>query len=177
MRTAHVLSLVLALTPFVQGAARAGAAPTLDDAAVLATFDQVNGFDIETARLGAVRGSSEAVRSLAADVLRDHSMVLQMARDLAARVGISYRVPTADDGTRSHAAALTELGRLSGAAFDAAYLRYEIGFHDGAIRAVKEVLLPSATNPELRALLSTVGAGFEHHLAMTRDVARQLGVS
>jgi putative membrane protein len=170
MRTAHVLTLLLALTAFV------GAPALLDDAAVLATFDQANGFDIETARLGAVRGNSEAVRSLAADVLRDHSMVLQMTRDLAARAGISYRVPTADDGTRSHAAALSELGRLSGVAFDAAYLRHEIGFHTGAIHVVKEVLLPSVTNPELRTLLSTVVPAFEHHLAMTREVARQLGV-
>lgn len=44
-----------------------------DDAALLATFDQVNGFDIETARLGVIRGHSEAVRALAALPCRDHS--------------------------------------------------------------------------------------------------------
>lgn len=176
MRTRYTVALLLALAPLLAGAAPRGQPTRIDDAAVLAIFDQVNGFDIETARLGAVRGSSEPVRALAADVLRDHSMVLQMARDLAARTGITYRVSTNDEGARSHAGAMTELGRLSGAAFDAAYLKHEIAFHDGAIHAVREVLLPAVTNPELRALLTTVLPGFEHHLAMTRELAKQAGI-
>lgn len=176
MRIRYTFAVLLALTPLIAGrSARSQPAP-MDDATVLAIFDQVNGFDIETARLGAVRGNSEAVRALAADVLRDHSMVLQMARDLAARAGITYRVPTGDEGARSHAGAMIELGRLSGAAFDAAYVRHEIAFHDGAIHAVREVLLPGVTNPELRTLLTTVLPGFEHHLAMTRELARQAGI-
>ena len=65
---------------------------------------------------------------------------------------------------------------MGGPAFDAAYLRHEIRFHDGAIAAVKQVLLPAATQPELRRLLTTVLPGLEHHLAMTRDLARELGV-
>lgn len=169
------LVLLSLLGPLNRGAG----APTdryPDNAGVLAIFDQVNGFDIETARLGAVRGHGEAVRALAADVLRDHSMVLQMARDLAVRSGISYQVPTGDEGARSHARALQALSQLSGAAFDTAYLKHEIGFHDGAIRAVKEVLLPGVTNTDLRTLLNTVLPGFEHHLAMTRELAKQLGV-
>lgn len=169
-----VLSCLLAL-PLV--AARPALSRShLDDTAILATFDQVNGFDIETARLGAVRGSSETIRALAADVLRDHSMVVQMARDLGIRAGIKYQVPTDDPASRTHQAAMTELGKLTGQAFDAAYLKHEVAFHDAAVRAVKEVLLPSATNPELRSLLETVLPGFEHHLAMTRALARQAGV-
>jgi putative membrane protein len=147
-----------------------------DDAALLATFDQVNGFDLETARLGVIRGHNEAVRSLAADVLRDHAMVLQMARDLARNAGITYQVPRDDDGTRSHAVVLRGLEQLSGPAFDAEYLRQEIGFHTGAVQAMKQVLLPGATSPELRALFAAVIPGFEHHLAETREVARGLGV-
>lgn len=147
-----------------------------DDSALLATFDQVNGFDIETARLGVIRGHSEAVRALAADVLRDHSMVQQMARDFARQAGITYRVEMADDGARSHALALRTLERLSGPAFDAEYLKQEIGFHSGAIQAMKQVLVPGAINPELRALFNAVLPGFEHHLMMTREVAAKLGV-
>src|SRR5689334_11670759 len=89
MRIRSFLVSSLVLLPCLTAAApgrRAG--PPLDDAAILATFDEVNGFDIETAKLGVIRGHSESVRELAAEVLRDHSMVLQMARDLAARKGI-----------------------------------------------------------------------------------------
>jgi putative membrane protein len=176
MRTRYALAALLAFTPILAGVAPHHSPIRLDDAAALATFDQVNGFDIETARLGAVRGSSELVRALAADVLRDHSMVLQQARDLAARTGITYRVEVGNPGSRSHAGAMKELARLHGAAFDAAYLRHEIAFHDGAIHAVREVLLPGTTHPDLRALLTTTLPGFEHHLAVTRETARQLGI-
>lgn len=163
--TANLASLLLSPAP-------AGR----DDAALLATFDQVNGFDIETARLGVIRGHSEAVRALAADVLRDHSMVQQMARDLARQAGIIYQVDLADEGARSHAATLKALERLTGPAFDAEYLKQEIGFHAGAIQAMKQVLVPGAANPEVRALFSAVLPGFEHHLMMTRELAASLGV-
>jgi putative membrane protein len=165
--------LACLLLPLLAATPSAPVAPPLTDAGILAIFDQVNGFDIETARMGVIRGHSEAVRSLAADVLRDHSMVQQMARDLASHAMIAYRVPTGDESERAHAAAMKELGGLSGSAFDAAYLKHEIAFHDGAIHAVREVLLPAATSPELKTLLNTVLPGFEHHLEMTREAARQ----
>src|SRR6185503_14307885 len=89
-RTGFVLALAVAA-----GGPSARAA-TLDDTAIFAIYDQVNGFDIETATLGAVHGQSREVRALAAMVLRDHSMVRQMARDLAQRLGVAYDVPGQD---------------------------------------------------------------------------------
>ena len=80
-----------------------------DDAALFAIFDQVNTFDIETATLGAEKGQSRGVRALAAMVLRDHSAVRQMARDLAKTQGVQYDVPTDDEPARAHAKALAEL--------------------------------------------------------------------
>jgi len=174
MRVRPTLFLSCLLLPLLAASRSAPVGPPLTDAGILAIFDQVNGFDIETARLGVIHGQSETVRSLAADVLRDHSMVQQMARDVASHAMIAYRVPTGDESGRAHAAAMKELAGLSGAAFDAAYLKHEIGFHDSAIHAVREVLLPAATSPELKTLLNTVLPGFEHHLEMTREAARQV---
>lgn len=177
MHSRSFLILLLALAPFVTATAPGPfTRPPLDDATILATFDEVNGFDIETAQLAVVRGHSETVRRLAAEILRDHSMVLQMARDLAARTGIVYHVSKADDPSRMHADVMARLGRLNGAEFDEAFLKNDLAFHDGAVHAVREVLLPAATNPDLRALLTAVLPGFEGHLKMTRDVAKQLGV-
>lgn len=152
------------------------AAVHLDDRMVFAAFDQVNGFDIQAAKLAVVRGGSEEVRGLAAEVLSDHAMVLQMARSLAARKGVTYRVSTDDAAARQHAATMRDLGRLQGAAFDSAYMRFEVRFHDGAIRAVRNDLLPQVSDPDLRALLTTVLPGFEAHLRMTREVAAGFGV-
>jgi putative membrane protein len=155
----------------------ASAATALDDRAIFAVYDQVNGFDIETASLGATKGRSEDVRALAAMVLRDHSAVRQMTRDLAQRLGITYRVSDQDAAAQAHAQALAGLRGQSGAAFDRAYLLHEVEFHRAAIKAVKETLLPAASSPELKKLMADVLPGFEQHLSHTLAVAGRLGVA
>ncbi|HOV05043.1 MAG TPA: DUF4142 domain-containing protein [Kaistiaceae bacterium] len=142
-----------------------------DDAALFAVYDQVNGFDIETATLGAVKGSSEEVRALAAMVLRDHSAVRQMTRDLAKRLDVAYAIDAASAGAADHEKAIGKLSALSGAEFDKAYLEHEIGFHRAAIDAVKTSLLPAIENAEFKGLVEAVLPGFEHHLAETLRVA------
>jgi len=161
------------------GAGMAVAAPaaTLDDRAVFALYDQVNGFDVETASLGAVQGHDPAVRELAVMVLRDHSAVRQMSRDLGARLGIAYTVPEQDEASRGHAQALARLRGKRGVAFDRAYLAHEVEFHRAAIKAVRETLVPGVTSPELKKLLLDVLPGFEQHLSHTVELAHRFGVT
>ena len=64
----------------------AGAAAALDDATILARFDQANAADIVTGRLGAKYGASAEVRALATMVVTDHVAVQQMGRDLAKKL-------------------------------------------------------------------------------------------
>ena len=88
-------------------------------------------------------------------------------------------VPTPPDGDTSvadSAKAIALLQSKRGAAFDRTYLRYEVAFHQAVIDAVKGTLLPAASNPELRTLMTTVLPGFEHHLAATRAAAAKMGV-
>jgi len=177
MTPKHCLFLgVLALSASLESAnATPRTAP--DDRAIFVAYDQVNGFDFETASLGAVKGQTEDVRALAVMVLRDHSSVRQMTRDLAQRLGVRYEVPEQDGASESHAKALAGLRSKTGTAFDRAYLEHEIQFHRSAIKAVKEILLPGATNPELKKLLADVLPGFEQHLRHTLEVAGRLGVA
>ena len=155
--------------------AQSGESPKLTDAQIFAIYDQVNGFDIETAELGAVKGHAQEVRQLAAMVLRDHSAVRQMTRDLAERLDVSYDVPEDDEAARAHAKVLADLRRLSGADFDRAYLAHEAQFHDTAINAVKTLLLPNVRSEAFKAQLNAVLPGFEHHLAETLATAKSLG--
>lgn len=148
----------------------------LDDPAIFAIYDQVNGFDIETAMLGVVRGQSPDVRALAGMVLRDHSTVLQMTRGLAGNLGVSYEVDPTNEAAQNHAKNLAALKSIPDAEFDAAYLRYETEFHTTAIDAVNTVLLPAIENEDLKALVQAVLPGFEMHLAETIATAKKLGV-
>src|SRR5262245_14555813 len=73
-------------------------ARALDDATILAVFDQANTADIITGRLGAKYGASEEVRALGRMVVTDHEAVQQLGRDLAKKLGV---IPTPPDNDTS----------------------------------------------------------------------------
>ncbi len=159
----------------VAGILGIGSAMAGDDAPLFAAYDQVNSADIEIAEMGAIKGTTPELRAIAAMVLRDHSMVRQMGRDIADRNGIAYVVPADDNAAKAHRAALARLQRLKGPAFDEAYLRHEAAFHRAAIEAVRTVLIPSAGTAAFREHLTAVLPAFEHHLAATLEAAEALG--
>ena len=166
---AMALSLVIGLSPTIAFAGGNG------DAALFAAYDQVNGADIEIAELGAIQGESREVRTVAAMVLRDHSAIRQMARDIAEDLGIAYEVADDNEAAKTHKAAFERLSGLSGVAFDEAYLEHEIAFHRSAIEAVKTTLIPSTKQPLFKEHLEAVLPGFEHHLRATLEAAERLG--
>ena len=167
-------SLAIALVVFANSAI-AGA--KLDDATVFAIFDQANGADVWTGRLGVKYGQSDEVRALGKMVATDHEAVQQMGRDLAKKLGIIPTPPVDDTSAESLAKTVALLQSKSGAEFDQAYLRHEIAFHQSVIDAIKGTLLPAVKNKEFKELLKKVLPGFEHHLAATKAAAKKLGVN
>jgi putative membrane protein len=149
----------------------------LDDATIVAIFDAANSADIETGDLAAKRGSSEAVREFGAMLARDHEVVRQKGRDLAARLGVKPTPPADDASARAHAEAMASLRALRGAAFDRAFLRHEAAFHDAVIDAVQSTLLPAIDNPELRDLVVKVAPAFQAHMIAAQDLEKRLAAA
>jgi len=154
----------------------AAAGSALDDATILAIFDQANSVDISTGRLGAKYGNSKEVRELGRMVASDHVTVQQMGRDLAKKLGVLPTPPDNDSSVADQAKAISLLQAKKGVEFDKAYLRHEIVFHQSVIDAVKDTLLPAIENAELRKLVKHVLPGFEHHLAETKAAAKRMGI-
>jgi putative membrane protein len=113
---------------------------------------------------------------LAVVVIADHEAVQQSARELAKKLRVIVAPPPHDESAGALAAAVASLQAKSSADFDRAYVAHELVFHRSAIDIVQGTLVPAAKNPELKALLTSVIRGFEHHLAETRKVADTLGV-
>lgn len=172
--TGTILGGIFILGMLACGSAMAGG--KLDDATILAIFDQANQTDISTARLGVKYGHSKEVRELAKMVTTDHEAVQQMGRDLAKKMGVIPNPPDNDSSVEAQAKAIATLQAKAGPDFDQAYLRYEIAFHQAVIDAVKGTLLPAIKNEELKKLVKDVLPGFEHHLAATKGAARKLGI-
>jgi len=153
-------------------------AQPLSDGQIVAIYDQVNSFDIEAALLAAARAESPSVRALAATVAKDHIGVRNAASALARKAGMAPVLPPDRFAAAlDHEALMEDLVGRSGADFDRAYISHELAFHRAAIDAVRSVLLPQAQDTTLQAHFRDVLPHFEHHLAETERVARELGLN
>jgi putative membrane protein len=154
--------------------APASPAPALDDATIVAIFDNANTADIETGKLAAKRGQSNEVRQFGAMLARDHEMVRQQGRDLAKKLGVTPTPPAGDKSLQDQAAVIRRLSALKGAEFDRAFLQREIQFHRDVIAAINTTLLPAIKNEELKALVVKVAPAFDAHLQMAENLSQQL---
>lgn len=174
---ALVLAAATVAVPLPAGAQRpAAAAPaaTLDDATIVAIFDAANTADIETGQLAAERGASKEVRDFGEMLVNAHRQVRQQGRDLAAKLGVTPTPPRDGASATAHAAAITRLRALEGAAFDRAFLQHEVAFHKAVLDAVRTTLLPAIQNGELRELVVKVAPAFEAHMVGAQNIERRL---
>ena len=108
-------------------------------------------------------------------MVRDHEAVNKQALDLVKKLNVT---PQDNDTSKalSKAAAdkLAELGKLSGAAYDKAYVANEVAYHKTVNGALEKQLIPSASNAELKSLLQTGLKIFQGHQQHAEHVAAEL---
>jgi putative membrane protein len=131
--------------------------------------------DVEAGKQALKISHNAAVRSFAQEMVRDHSAVNDKALALVKKLHVT---PEANDTsaalTKAAAAEHAKLGKLSGAAFDHAYLANEVAFHKTVNGALKSTLIPSAHNAELKSLLETGLTLFSEHQAHAEHLAASL---
>jgi putative membrane protein len=129
--------------------------------------------DIKAAQLALEKSKSETVRAFANDMVRDHTAVNDKALALVKKLNV-----TPEDNDTSKALATqanekkSELSKLTGAAFDKAYVDNEVAYHKTVNDALKTTLIPSSSNAELNALLETGLKIFEGHLQHAEMLAQ-----
>ena len=131
--------------------------------------------DIAAAKQALTKASNKDVKAFAEDMVRDHEAVNKQALDLVKKLNVT---PQDNDTSKalSKAAAdkLAELGKLSGAAFDKAYVANEVAYHKAVNGALETQLIPSASNAELKGLLQTGLKIFQGHQQHAEHVAAEL---
>ena len=175
MRRSHLAALAVAPLLILAPAPAASQEKALDDPTIVAIFDAANTADIETGALAEARGSTKEVRDFGAMLARDHKMVRQQGRDLAAKLGVTPTPPKPDQGAKDHAAAMARLRALKGAEFDRAFLQHEAAFHKAVIDAINSTLLPAIQNDEVAALVKKVAPAFQAHMQMAQDIEKRIG--
>jgi putative membrane protein len=131
--------------------------------------------DIKAAELALQKSKNQEVRDFAENMVRDHKGVNDQALALVKKLNVT---PQDNDTsmalTKQAVAKEDELKQLSGAAFDKAYADNEVAYHKTVNGALEIVLIPDASNPELKDLLATGLKIFQGHLQHAEHLAQSL---
>jgi putative membrane protein len=86
--------------------------------------------DVAAGKQALARSHNKAVRTFAQEMIRDHQAVNAKALALVKKLHVTPEDnPTSKDLTKAAAATHARLNRLSGPAFDKAYIDNEVAFH------------------------------------------------
>jgi len=130
--------------------------------------------DIEAAQQALQKSQNNDVRAFATNMERDHKAVNDQALALVKKLGVTPEDnPTSQALTKQAADKRAELAKLSGAAFDKAYIDNEVAYHKTVNSALQSTLIPAATNPELKDLLTTGLKIFQGHEQHAEHVAAE----
>jgi len=131
--------------------------------------------DVAAAKQALARSKNKDVRAFAEDMVRDHEAVNKQALDLVKNLKVSPEDnDTSRSLTRQASEKKVELSKLSGAAFDRAYVANEIAYHKTVNGALETLLIPSASNADLKNLLQTGLKVFQGHEQHAEHVAATL---
>jgi putative membrane protein len=152
---AFLAGLALALPAYAQ-------APTDPQIAHIAyTAGQI---DIDAGKQALAKSQNKDVRAFAEVMVRDHTAVNEKALALVKKLNVTpAENPTSKSLSDAAKKMKDDQAKLTGAAFDRAYLQNEVAYHRTVNAALKDTLIPNAKNAELTALLETGLKLFQEH--------------
>lgn len=131
--------------------------------------------DIEAAELALQKSKNNEVRDFAENMMRDHKAVNDQALALAKKLNVT---PQDNDTSKALVeradAKQADLKRLSGAPFDKAYAANEVAYHKTVDSALETILIPDASNQELKDFLTEGLKIFQGHEQHAEHVAQSL---
>ena len=159
----------------VAAAAPAVAAGAPNDAQIAHIAYTAGNIDIAAAKQALAKSHNAAVRSFASEMVRDHTAVNDKALALVKKLHVTPADnPTSQALSKGAAAELKTLSKLKDGAFDKAYVANEVAYHKTVNGALKDTLIPSAKNGELKSLLQTGLTLFQEHQKHAEELAAKL---
>jgi putative membrane protein len=169
----RMISFVLATGLSFAAAVTAAEGP--NDAQIAAIVVTANQVDIDAGKLATSISHTADVQAFAKRMITDHTGVNKSAVDLVTRLHVTPEDnPTSQSLKAGGDQNLTNLKALKGHAFDKAYVDHEVAYHEQVLDAIDKVLIPSAQNAELKALLIKVRPAFVAHLEHAKMIQASL---
>lgn len=119
-------------------------------------------FEIQSSNLALERTKSNAVKSFAQMMVRDHTKSTESLKAAANKSNLSTDVPTTMD--QEHNQMLDKLRKASAADFDRDYIADQVAGHEKAVSLLQSYT-QNADNADLKQVAATVLPTVEHHLS------------
>lgn len=146
----------------------------LTDPEIASVAVTANQIDIEYAKIAQKKSKNADVLKFAETMAKDHQSVIDQAVALVTKLGVT---PKDNATTKAFLAGSVKtkamLNSKKGNTFNKAYIDNEVAYHKAAIKEVETVLIPDATNGELKSLLQSAVPLFKAHLAHAEMVQKQ----
>lgn len=168
--TAAVLFFVTLFSP-----AFAQKAPKLSDAEIASVAVVANQGDIDFANIALKKSKDAKVLEFAHTMIADHQSVIDMAVALVTKLKVTPKDNAVSKKYVADAKATAKmLNAKSAKDFNKAYVDNEVTYHKAVIAAVKTVLIPQASNEELKGLLTKVLPILETHLEHAQMLQKKM---
>lgn len=162
-----IVTLMLSVPSFAQKS------PKLSDPEIASVAVVANKGDIGFAKIAKQKSKNQEILKFAETMAKDHQAVIDQAVALVTKLKVTpkdnalSRKLTAD-AAKTRAMLLSK----SAKSFDKAYINNEVGYHQAVISTVETVLIPQATNAELKGLLQNVVPTLKAHLEHAQMVQK-----
>jgi putative membrane protein len=144
--------------------ASAAPAPKPNDAQIAHIAYTAGNIDIAAAKQALAMSKNAKVREFAQEMVRDHTAVNDKALALVKKLGVTPQDnPTSESLSAAAKQKLADYAKLRGHAFDVAYAKNEVAYHQTVNGALESTLIPDAQNAELKSLLQTGLKLFKEH--------------
>jgi putative membrane protein len=154
-------------------AAAAPSGPT--DSEIAHIVVTANTIDIDSGKLAKAKSKNKKVKEFADHMIADHTGLKKQTTELATRLGVT---PKDNPGSQELMAGANDhtafLKNQKGKAFDRSYVESEVGFHQSFLNAIDNLLVPSAKNEELKALIIKVRPAIVAHLEHAKKLQASL---
>ena len=128
--------------------------------------------EVHAGKLAQTKGASAEVREFGTRMVEDHGKAHAKLQALAARKDVTLP----EDTDAKHMATLTELQKVSGRAFDDAYIKAQVADHEATEALLKEELA-SGKDADARKFAQEILPTVSAHLRMVRALAGEATTS
>ena len=126
-------------------------------------------------KVAETKGTSTDVKNFGTLMIGEHDALRAEGQALAKKLNITPQAPAGD---QSEAQAKQEMDSLTampkGAAWDKAYIDYEIPYHKAVIETATKAL-GMTQNAQLKALITKAAPMLKHHLERAEQIQKTLG--